>query len=560
MTGAADLRRTIVVCVLLAAAVAYAIWQVWALRWVTDDAFISFRYAQNLLHGYGLVFNVGERVEGYTNFLWTLIAAFGMRLGVDPVTWAAALGALAYFASAGTWMALSWTLHRRDPSRPFLPLAALCLLVQHDQHVFATCGLETSWVTLFVTLGFVALILATRPRDHYLAGAALTVAALSRPDALVFLVSAVAMVLATSSDRWRAAVRLLAIPVLVYVPYWIWRTAYYGLPFPNTYYAKSGGLAYYEQGVHYLALYLKSYYVLALVPAALAWLLVRSRHSATRPAGSDSRTAWLLLAFLVPYTLYVVRVGGDFMFGRFLLPVAGFGYFALERALVSLSLRRVTVVVVGLLMVILTWSRYDIYTESLIVQGVADEPACYPATWHERAQSSGPMLRSLFEGRDVRVAFTGRYAMWVYYAQPSTAIEAETGLTDTAIAHGPLTARGRPGHEKPASLEYLQSRGVHFLFRPPIESDHPMDRLRVVRLHGFEALMLTYDQALLDTWEGNTDVSFVDFPRTLDRMISDSATASRQEFAELLEFSRGYYFSRQPDPGRRSALERLAGQ
>ena len=37
-----------------------------------DDAFISFRYARNLLEGHGLVFNPGEYVEGYSNFLWTL--------------------------------------------------------------------------------------------------------------------------------------------------------------------------------------------------------------------------------------------------------------------------------------------------------------------------------------------------------------------------------------------------------------------------------------------------------------------------------------------------------
>src|SRR5262245_10458405 len=51
-------------------------------RWVCDDAFISFRYADNLVHGLGLVFNAGERVEGFTNFLWTLWIALGMRLGV----------------------------------------------------------------------------------------------------------------------------------------------------------------------------------------------------------------------------------------------------------------------------------------------------------------------------------------------------------------------------------------------------------------------------------------------------------------------------------------------
>src|SRR5690242_17979411 len=37
------------------------------------DAFISMRYARNLALGHGPVFNPGERVEGYTNFLWTLI-------------------------------------------------------------------------------------------------------------------------------------------------------------------------------------------------------------------------------------------------------------------------------------------------------------------------------------------------------------------------------------------------------------------------------------------------------------------------------------------------------
>ena len=46
-----------------------------------DDAYISYRYAQNLVDGHGLIFNVGERVEGYSNLLWTLIVAGGIALG-----------------------------------------------------------------------------------------------------------------------------------------------------------------------------------------------------------------------------------------------------------------------------------------------------------------------------------------------------------------------------------------------------------------------------------------------------------------------------------------------
>ena len=45
-----------------------------------DDAFISFRYAQNFIQGNGLVFNKGEVVEGISNPLWTLMLAFGMSL------------------------------------------------------------------------------------------------------------------------------------------------------------------------------------------------------------------------------------------------------------------------------------------------------------------------------------------------------------------------------------------------------------------------------------------------------------------------------------------------
>jgi hypothetical protein len=40
---------------------------------VPDDAVTSMQYAKNLAHGHGLVFNQGERVDGYTNFLWVLV-------------------------------------------------------------------------------------------------------------------------------------------------------------------------------------------------------------------------------------------------------------------------------------------------------------------------------------------------------------------------------------------------------------------------------------------------------------------------------------------------------
>ena len=65
----------------------------WRLRSFTiDDAYISYRYSRNLAKGLGLVYNAGERIEGYTNFSWTVLLALGAKLGVDPAVTAKVLG------------------------------------------------------------------------------------------------------------------------------------------------------------------------------------------------------------------------------------------------------------------------------------------------------------------------------------------------------------------------------------------------------------------------------------------------------------------------------------
>ena len=57
-----------------------------------DDAYITFRYAGNLARGHGPVYNPGERVEGYTSFLWMLLMAVVSAIGWDPVIAAKVLG------------------------------------------------------------------------------------------------------------------------------------------------------------------------------------------------------------------------------------------------------------------------------------------------------------------------------------------------------------------------------------------------------------------------------------------------------------------------------------
>src|SRR5262249_22655589 len=135
---------------LAAPAVALAI-NMWRVRHFTiDDAYISFRYARNLAHGLGLVYNAGERIEGYTNFLWTLILSGGVKVGVDPVVLAKVLGA---FCALGT-LGITYLLSNRF--RPFTNFPCIATWLLASTVVFSgysVFGLETSLFVFLVLAG-----------------------------------------------------------------------------------------------------------------------------------------------------------------------------------------------------------------------------------------------------------------------------------------------------------------------------------------------------------------------------------------------------------------------
>src|SRR5262245_16454258 len=111
--------RRPVVLPLLAGAVALGFTVLFFRRWrfVIDDAFISLRYARNLAMGHGLVYNAGERVEGYTNFLWTLFLALPHLLHVDPI-------AVMKLANLALALATSWLVYRLGRETIVVPAPA----------------------------------------------------------------------------------------------------------------------------------------------------------------------------------------------------------------------------------------------------------------------------------------------------------------------------------------------------------------------------------------------------------------------------------------------------
>ncbi len=542
-----------------AAAVALGVVCAWRLAWLCDDAFISFRYADNLLHGLGLVYNAGERVEGYSNFLWTVFTTLGMRLGATPEAWTMAWGVAFY---AGT-IALLCFRRRAPGSVPRgaigLPLAGLVAATHHEWSVFATSGLETSCFTFLVTLAYVCAVDAGIPA--WAAGAVAGLLALSRPDGIVFAPFLALYVAFARPRRLAAGLAFVGALLALVIPYAAWKTAYYGDWLPNTYYAKSAARAWWSQGWLYARLYFTRYWPLAMgMPLALVAWWRGPRPSRDAAAGSAGPGAEITLAAVLAlvFTVYVVRVGGDFMFARVLIPVTPLYAIVLEGALLRLlGGRRGTEAAVAAGLVAALAFTPSPFVGRAPIGGIVDEPAFYPAEELADVRREGATLRRYFDGLPVRIAIVGSQARLAYYSRAPEVIEAQTGLTDHWLARQPLAQRGRIGHEKIAPVSYLIERRVDFAFDRVAQVELDLARHIPVAMIAFDDVpgyMIHWNGPLLAQL-GQRGARYVDFPRWLDENSPSLAALTATNRQAQYDHVRAFYFDFARDSLRQARWE-----
>lgn len=247
-----------------------------------DDAFITFRYAHSLAAGQGPYYNVGEHVEGYTNFSMMLIAAAAIRLlGPEHVEAAAKLicalaGVLTLLA---TWRLCTRWLRRLSAfEKHASPLgwSAAGLVAVNSAFAFnSTTGLETTLLAAAITLGLAAGQAQRDTQRWRGAGLLLALAALTRPEG-IFLCGAI-LAGRLVAGEWRANPlrRLVLVDACVIgavvLAHSVFRWfAYDGEFLPNTYYAKSGGMSWATSPAAYAGSF--AWFHLG-GPAALACLL-----------------------------------------------------------------------------------------------------------------------------------------------------------------------------------------------------------------------------------------------------------------------------------------------
>lgn len=479
--------------------------------WACEDAYISFRYIRNFVEGNGLVYNLGERVEGFTHPLWlfavTSISLVGLSIR----------GAALWLSLALTFgTALIVTFQDRDSKghKIAFPLAMLLFATHSGFGDFSVSGLEFPLVALLLALLYVSYKqhgLLGKPLLH---GSLLASLYLTRPELSLlglsfYLIELVRAGLMLAHRRkkelshWLGGMVKLTLPLLLFAgSYHLFRALYYGEFYPNTFYAKSGLGAYWSQGWVYLAHFWRYSPVLLGAVAFLILTLILSR-SYRRGLFSDERRL-VMIGQAALLTLYVTRLGGDFMAFRFLLPAMVILALTFNDLLNWLSDRRglgIPVVVAGLsftsFIAILPFSvplrqgyiaderqYYDLYHPSYRV--LFDEPVAHD--WY----ILGLEARAFRDSTGYPIVIgTGNIGYYGWAAGSRVRIVDVYGLVDREVARnwGVVTQRGRPGHDIKLRIGMAIDKEVSFWETPSRE----WNQLMITRF----GVIITLDPELL---------------------------------------------------------------
>ncbi len=432
--------------------------------WILDDAFISFRYSENFANGDGLVFNVGERVEGYTTFLWVFLLGIGHWLGMETISLAKVLAWLFVLGSIGL-VAYSYKF-ANCMTRTSSGVATLFL---------CTCGIFTPWpssgmeVTLFGGLILSTLALYSSKnafgptRQYLLAGISATLLVMTRPEGIL-LVAILGLHAAYRflMNKDRTVVWFVISFAAIYGAYFLWRYSYYGYLLPNTFYAKVGSSS--DQLLRGLV-YLKGMGIL-IWPMLL--LAVVALWRSTREGALLLR---LSAIYLLVHVIYIWLVGGDCMPAfRFIAPLLPLLALLAASGVIAISKWKAAA---GLVVLVVAFNLYQmLFAFSITGHIKADKVAA-------RGKEVGLWLKeNLPSGSLIATNTAGTIP---YYS--GLPVVDMLGLNDVTIAHRAVAdmGTGLAGHEKgdgryvltrnPAVIQFHSSVGR---LKPSFRSDREL--------------------------------------------------------------------------------------
>jgi len=409
--------------------------------WVCDDAYISFRTVDNFINGHGLVWNTGERVQGFTHPLWVFLAS-AVYFVTNEIYFTSIF--LSLCLAIGSLLVLAFKIGRSGYGVLLSITICICSKAYVD---YTTSGLENALTYFIMAVFFSLFVKRERSLDAFFRLSLLAALGfLNRMDTVLLYAPAL-LYFYWGLPRHAGFKRIVLgfLPVIAWELFSLW---YYGWPFPNTYYAKlHAGIPSGELMIQGLIYYLDSLRIdpLTLVVIGASFLVAWS----SREPRSLAISVGILL-----YLLYTITIGGDFMSGRFFAAPLLASAIIISRFNWNLPPSLVVapiaiVVILGLVSPrspIKSDSNFGIGPERLIPEtGVADERGhYYQQTGLLLAKRGEEMPRHKWceDGRDLKRDGTpfvkaGCIGFRGFYAGPEIHITDGVALTDPLLSHLP---------------------------------------------------------------------------------------------------------------------------
>jgi arabinofuranosyltransferase len=433
--------------------------------WVSDDAFITFRSIENFVHGYGPVYNIGERVQTFTHPLWMILQSCANALTgwVQPhfrmnqlFFWNVLIS---LGSSLGTVVLYSFKVAR---STKIAILGLLALSLSKSFVDYSTSGLENPLSHLLAVCFFGYFLLGNKRNREFVASSAFltALATLNRMDTLLVYLPALGWIVWQSSNKAKTILAMFFgfLPVVLWE---IFSIFYYGTPFPNTASAKL------DTGINTITLLSQGMYYFQNSLRLDTITLVLIIFAITLTVFSKSMDRITIALGITLYLCYVLYIGGDFMSGRYfslplIVAVILLSNFELASARVYAG-SLAAILILGLLPFITTIERRPSYgktRENNLVfmdrHKIADERLVYRERTGLVAALQGNSPRVVYSqeewgyvpGYPREVHVVGALGLNGYRDGPNIHVIDVNGLADPLIARMPLedTQNFRIGH------------------------------------------------------------------------------------------------------------------
>ncbi len=451
--------------------------------WMHDDAYITLRTVDNFVSGFGLRWNVSERVQAYTHPLWMFLLALPYSVTREAYFTPLVLSILV--SAAAIWLFVS----RLALSLGAVLVGASVFIFSKAFVEFSTSGLENPLTHLLLAV-FFTLYWKPKPAGTATLWFVAALIMLNRLDSGLLVLPA--LMLRSYEVGWRTGVKSAAIGLVPLAIWELFSIIYYGFPFPNTVYAKLntgigfGPLA--MQGLVYLVNSITHDPVTLFAIAVFVLAAV-----ATRP-----RESWPIALGIVLYLIYLVSIGGDFMSGRFLTAPLFCAVVLMSRfelPLHSPLTAGATAAIIAL--GVFATNRPPLLTQddvlnppprTVTIGGVSDERArYYRSTGLLRWDRYDPLpdFEWALEGRKARgnpgVVVRADNGMFGYFAGPAVHVVDVLALGDPLLARLPALPKWRIGHfERSVPEGYLETlqNGRNVIVDPLIGMKY--ERLKII--------------------------------------------------------------------------------